>query len=104
MINEICSLINYGTVMNNIKIKLSLIAIICDTPAKSSVLNIRGHTAKNSFLRCHVIGQYENNRVYFPDLVSSLRTHDEFVKRYDSEFHNGETIISKIPMFDIIYK
>jgi len=63
--------------------------MLCDTPAKSFILNIRGHTSKYSCLRC----QYENNHVYFPDLIYSLRTHDDFVAYLDSEFHYGETVL-----------
>lgn len=101
-VDELCLLINEGVTINNITIKVLLNAIICDTPAKSFILNIRGHTAKKSCLRCHTIGQYENNRVYFPDLTFSLRTHDDFVAYTDSEFHYGETVLSKLPKFDII--
>lgn len=101
-VDELCLLINKGVTINNITIKVLLNAIICDTPAKSFVLNIRGHTAKKSCLRCQTIGQFENNRVYFPDLTFSLRTHDDFVAYTDSDFHYGETVLSKLPKFDII--
>lgn len=101
-VDELCTLINVGTVVNNININILLKAIICDTPAKSYILNVRGHTSKNACLRCYTIGQYENNRVCFPDLTANLRTHSDFIAYSDSEFHCGETIISKIPKFDII--
>jgi len=101
-VDELCTLINVGIVVNNVHIKVLLKAIICDAPAKSYILNFRGHTAKNSCLRCSTIGQYENNRVYFPDLTSNLRTHRDFVACIDTEFHCGETVISKILEFDII--
>lgn len=103
LVTELCLLIDNGLVYNNIHVKVELRAIICDTPAKSYILNIKGHTAKNSCLRCHTIGLYDNNRVYFPEINSYLRTHNEFVSYIDSSFHCGETILTKIPNFDIIF-
>jgi len=36
-VDELCTLINVGTVVNNININILLKAIICDTPAKSYI-------------------------------------------------------------------
>ncbi|KAE9523161.1 hypothetical protein AGLY_016446 [Aphis glycines] len=101
-VDELYTLINVGIVVNNVHFKVLLKAIICDALAKSYILNFRGYTAKNSCLKCSTIGQYENNRVYFPDLISNLMTHRDFVACIDTEFHCGETVVSKIPEFDII--
>lgn len=101
-VDELCDLINNGIIINSLKFKVILKAIICDSPAKASILNIRGHTAKNSCLRCHAVGEFDNNRVYFPHFISSIRTHEEFVQCIDLEFHYGETVLSRIPMFNII--
>jgi len=101
-VNEICVLINDGVMYNNIHVKLHLKALICDAPAKSFALNFRGHTGKKSCIRCHTIGSFENNRIYFPQLNAPLRTHDEFKLYSDSDFHCGKTILVDIPKFDII--
>jgi len=86
-IDELCELINVGYVYNNVQINVILAAIICDTPAKSFILNIKGHTGKHSCLRCQTVGIWsnENKSVYFPDGSSSLRNHDDFVSYSDPE-------------------
>lgn len=101
-VNELCILNDVGITIKDKKINVVLKAIICDSPAKAYVLNIHHHTAKNSCLRCHTIGKYENNRVYFPDLSASMRNHTEFISYSDKDFHCGETILTKIPNFDLI--
>jgi len=101
-VNELCILINTGAMYNNKNVKILLEALIRDTPAKSFILNLKGNTAKNSCIRCLTVGEYENNRVYFPHLNSNLRTHDNFISYSDSNFHSGSTILTKVPQFDII--
>ncbi|KAF0689181.1 Uncharacterized protein FWK35_00037435, partial [Aphis craccivora] len=101
-VNELCILNDVGITIEGKKINVVLKAIICDSPAKAFVLNIHHHTAKNSCLRCHTIGKYENNRVYFPDFSASMRNHTEFISYSDNDFHCGKTILTKIPNFDII--
>jgi len=103
-VNELSSLVIDGFVFENKLIKVLLKGLICDTPAKSYVLNVKDHTGKNSCLRCHTVGIYDKNdhRVYFPELYSPIRTHDAFISYEDSEFHRGETSFSMIPKFNII--
>lgn len=103
-VDELCEIINTGIIYNNVKINILLNAIICDTPAKSYILNIKGHTGKHSCLRCKTVGQWsnENKSVYFSDITSSFRNHDEFVSYIDSNFHCGETILTRIPKFDLV--
>lgn len=106
-VNELCNLINNGVEYeyNNYsayKIKVVLKALICDIPAKSYILNVKGHTGKKSCVRCHILGEYDNNRVYFPNLNSPLRTHNDFIAYTDTEFHSGPTILVNIPEFDLV--
>lgn len=72
-IDELCELVNVGFVYNNVQIHVILAAIICDTPAKSFILNIKGHTCKHSCKGCQTVGLWsnENKSVYFPHGSSS---------------------------------
>ncbi|CAI6353927.1 unnamed protein product [Macrosiphum euphorbiae] len=97
---ELCILNYVGTIIKGNNINVMLKAILCDSPAKAYVLNIHHHTAKNSCLRCHDIGKYENKRVYFPDSSASMRNYTEFISYSDKYFHCGETILTNIPKFD----
>jgi len=101
-VNEINNIVNNDVVVNNILVKVILKAIICDVPAKSYILNVKGHTGKKSCVRCQITGEYENNRVYFPTLNSPLRTHDDFIAYSDKEFHSGHTLLTNIPKFDLV--
>lgn len=103
-VDELCEIINTGIIYYNVKIVILLNTIICDTPAKSYILNIKGHTGKHSCLRCKTVGKWsnENNSVYFPDITSSFRNLDEFVSYIDSNFHCGKTILTRIPKFDLV--
>ncbi|XP_050066104.1 uncharacterized protein LOC126555188 [Aphis gossypii] len=102
-VNELCDLINIGVVSNNTHFKVILKALICDTPAKSYILNVKRHTGKKSCVRCIISGQYENNRVFFPLLNLPLRTHDDFIAHSDTEFHSGHTILVNIPKFNLVH-
>lgn len=93
---------NDGVMIKGNKIKVSLQAVICDAPAKAFVFNIRGHTGKHSCQRCHSIGKWGYNRVYFPDIDSNLRTHEEFISYSDNEFHVKHTIMANIPNFNLV--
>lgn len=75
-VNEIRFLITDGIVYNNEHVKIHLNALICDAPAKTFVLNFKGHTGKNSCIRCHTVSSFGNNRIYFSQLESPLRTHN----------------------------
>jgi len=91
-----------GFIYNGKCVKIILKGLICDAPAKSFVLNIKGHNGKHSCLRCLNVGHWINNRVFFPELKSTLRTHDDFITYSDQLFHTGVTILSEISSFDVV--
>lgn len=99
---ELKELINTGIKVNDKYITVNLYALICDAPAKSFILNFKGHNVKNSCLRCMCIGERKDSRTYFSNLDAPLRTHASFITYTDCEFHIGKTIIDEIPQFDII--
>ena len=66
------------------------------------VKNIFGHNSKKGCERCHVRGEYYNNRMIFEDINSVKRTHDEFKMQSDILHHKGLSILLKLKIFDII--
>jgi len=60
-------------------ITIVLHALICDIPAKSFVLNSKGHTGFNSCTRCITNGIWCNNRTCFPDLEAPLRSQSIYI-------------------------
>nr|CAI5838592.1 unnamed protein product [Callosobruchus analis] len=101
---EAVELINNGFIYNNTNYIFKIKAIICDAPAKSFMLCIKGHTGFSSCTKCHITGDYVNNRVCFPETDRlRLRSHAEFIQKFDEEHHIGTSIIEKLPKFDIIH-
>lgn len=86
-------------------VAVRLEALVCDAPAKSFVLNVKGHGGYNSCSKCTISGEYVNNRICFPyqdNRLStlSLRSDELFINgAYEDDFQLGQTVLSKIPYF-----
>lgn len=65
-IDEMKSLITNGIKIKNIAIKIALKGVICDSPARAFVLNVKTHSGYHSCSKCVQQGQYINKRVCFP--------------------------------------
>lgn len=100
-VEECVALINdvftFGGKLYNIRIS----ALICDAPAKSLVLQIKGHGGYNSCSKCKIKGEYLNNRVCFPpqNIDENLLRKDEDYLGEDEEFLLGKSLLLKIPHF-----
>lgn len=106
-VTEALDLINNGMFLNNHTIKISIDLICCDTPAKSFILKVKGHSGFSSCTRCHIEGEYINNRVCFPysSIKSTERTHEEYVSGLDEYFHTSviaKSILVDLPNIDIV--
>lgn len=78
------------------------ISIICDTPAKSFILQVKGHTDYSSCTKCTTKVDFRNNTVCFPQINASLRTDLEFTSKTYKNFYIGTSIIEEIPNFDLV--
>lgn len=112
-VEELIGLIKNGFGEN--KISISYSAIICDAPAKSFILYLKGHTGYNSCTKCLIKGEYINRKnkrngkkrrgtVCFPGIGPfRMKTNKGFAdnayKEYDSK---KETILKEIPKFGCI--
>lgn len=78
---------------------------MCDAPAKSFVLKIKGHAGFFSCTRCETEGQYMRNRLCFPEINALKRTHESFKNKLQEQHHLTNTTMTKlinIPNLDII--
>ncbi|CAN7945711.1 unnamed protein product, partial [Ixodes hexagonus] len=102
-VQELSELLEEGVCINGTKIALRVGTFICDAPAKSFVLCIKGHTGYYSCTKCTVRGTYMNGRVCFPDLTASLRTDADFRSVSQEEHHldTGPSILLELPV-DIV--
>lgn len=106
-VTEAIDLINNGIHLNNHNLKISIDMICCDTPAKSFILKVKGHSGFSSCTRCHIEGEYINNRVCFPyaSTKSIERTHETYLLGLDEDYHASVVSISnlvELPNFDIV--
>lgn len=104
-IEEARDLVINGIEINN-SIKKVLIHMFCtDAPAKSFILNTKGHTGFYSCTRCTQDGKYINNRMSFPFKESGYkkRTHDDYVNM-TQELHHVSTLsdLIHVPGIDIV--
>lgn len=84
------------------KVQIILDVFCCDVPAKSFVLETKGHSGYFSCSRCKIEGEYLNRGVCFPDLNFVKRTHEQFVNKEQEEHHIGSSILINIPNINII--
>lgn len=96
-------------------IKVSCSSLICDAPAKSFVLYLKGHTGYNSCSKCLITGEYvkpketkgkkkKKGNVCFPGSGPfQMKTDEGFLRNDYNEFDTGnETIFKRVPGFGCI--
>lgn len=67
-------------------------AFICDAPARSSVLNIQGHSGYFPCHKCYIEGVHIDGRLAFPNLHSKPRSGQEFRDKVGPGHHHGGPI------------
>ncbi|KAB0801046.1 hypothetical protein PPYR_00215 [Photinus pyralis] len=102
-INDAVLFTNNGFMYKNRTIPFRVNAIICDVPAKSFITFTKGHSGYNSCSKCHIEGEYVNNRVCFYN-SSNVRSRcdTDFRQKLDEEHHTGTSILEILPNFDMI--
>ena len=101
-ISELNYIINNGIYIDGKTIKICLDSIICDAPARAMLKATVGHNAKNGCERCHVKGEYIENRIIFRDINATERTHELFIQKYDTTYHKSDSNLLNINNFNII--
>lgn len=82
--------IKNGIIFNGMKYYIKFRAFICDAPARSFVLQIKGHSGYSACTKCSTKGTYVLNRVTFPEVNATLRTDQTFSNRDDKNHHHRE--------------
>jgi len=105
LVTELINLCTHGIDLSLGKKKVVVEAICCDAPAKSYILNIKGHTGFSSCTRCKIVGVFLERRVCFPDVLNVKRTHNEFLDRYDEDYQTSDSIsiLSKVPGINMVH-
>ncbi|RLU16246.1 hypothetical protein DMN91_012006 [Ooceraea biroi] len=101
-VNDALLVYEHGIEIGDIIVPFSIKYFILDAPAKSFVLNVKGHTGYNSCTKCHVKGLNDHGRVYFMDKNAQKRTNEEFRLHTDHEYHLGISELERLPNIDLI--
>ncbi|KAK3914307.1 Glutamate decarboxylase 2 [Frankliniella fusca] len=97
-VQEISPLCADGLEYNGKIVKVRVCCAVCDAPAKSFVLNTKGHNSYNGYSKCTVKGNYIDHTMSFPCLDAPLRSDESFKAREQTHHHNGHTF-NDIPYF-----
>lgn len=107
-VEELIPLVQRGFYSNifHLNIKIHVKAMVCDAPAKSFILNIKGHNGYSNCTKCTIYGEYINFKMCFPyekRSMRALRTDDDFVRQTDSDYHQVErTILLSVPNLGLV--
>jgi len=103
---EAKELLTNGIDVHGHKKKVFIHAFVCDAPARSYILKIKGHSGYFSCTRCLFEGENCESRVCFPysNNKSAERTHDMYVNMTNEEHHVGKTTskLTELPGIDLI--
>lgn len=101
-VDEAVSLCSEGMFVNGMHYSVCVKHIICDAPAKSFILNVKGHTGYSSCTKCYVEGEYRERRICFADTNAQKRTDIDFLSHRDDGYHLGPSLLEKIPRFGLV--
>ncbi|XP_073669952.1 uncharacterized protein [Paramisgurnus dabryanus] len=71
------------------KIFVKLDSVICDTPARAFIKNIKSHNGYFGCDKCGQKGEYLSGRMTFPLVSFPLRTDESFAQKHNEEHHLG---------------
>lgn len=90
-----------GITIRSIIHKFRISSLICDTPAKSYILKIKGHSGYFSCTKCTLEGDFGNN-LHFTEITFEKRTDQSFRLKTQPEHHIGTSLLEQIPYFNMV--
>jgi len=97
-ISEFRSLCAVDIKCNNKVYTVSLTAVICDTPARAFVKNVKGHAGYFGCDKCKQEGVYTDGRMTFPETSAELRTDHSFRTVSDDDHRMGHSPLCELPI------
>ncbi|KYN21133.1 hypothetical protein ALC57_06525, partial [Trachymyrmex cornetzi] len=101
-IDECTQLSCNGITIDSIRYNFKVSMLICDTPAKSLVLAIKGHSGYYSCPKCTIAGDMYHNVMCFIETDCTKRTDISFRNEEQPEHHVGSSSFLNLPNFDMI--
>ncbi|KAJ8677929.1 hypothetical protein QAD02_013716 [Eretmocerus hayati] len=101
-VNEAIEVVNSGLTFNNAEYIVIIHALVCDTPAKSFILKVKGHMGYFSCTKCEIEGDHIDS-VCFPGPAATPRTDEKFKNNeYQEDYQQGETVLNEIPKLGLV--
>lgn len=97
LIEDILNILNNGIVVDGRLFTFSISQIICDAPAKSYILNVKGHMAYFGCSMCTEEGDYLRGMT-FPGINAPRRTDESFRSKLNEEYHRGPSPLERLPI------
>jgi len=97
---EAKDLLTNGISINSIHLKVTIKGLVCDTPAKSFVLNTKRRSDFSTCSRCTIEGNFQN-RMYFSYSKNKCpkRTHESYAQMVYENYH---VILVELPGFNLV--
>ena len=96
LVSELAMLQSSGLHVVDRVYTLKVTAVVCDTPARAFVKNIKGHSGYSGCDKCVQEGSYVENRMTFPETSAALRTDESFGVMMDEEHHLGPSPLNTL--------
>lgn len=101
-VQEAIELCENGIIIGKELYKFLIRFIICDAPAKSFILGVKGFSGFNSCTKCVTKGKTKKNRRCFPKLNAKRRTDRDFLNYRDKKYHEKRTCLDSIPGLGLV--
>lgn len=88
-LNDILNIIQLGIQINGRLFNITIGHIVCDAPAKSYILNVKGFNAYFGCNTCTDEGTYIDGRMAFLSMGSSIRTNESFRNKTNEYYIKG---------------
>ncbi|CAI6343825.1 unnamed protein product [Macrosiphum euphorbiae] len=97
-LSDLLILLNSGLNVDGNIYQFEVGHIVCDSPAKSFLLNVKAFNAYFGCTSCTQEGSYINNRMAFLEIESPLRTDISFRSKTQEEYHKGSSPLELLPI------
>jgi len=101
-LKDILNLIQFGIQINYRWFNFKIGHIVCDAPAKSYLLNVKGFNAYFGCNTCTDEGTFIDGRMTFLSMDSLQRTNESFRNKTNEYYHKGPEEVSKYLLINIL--
>jgi hypothetical protein len=96
---ELTNLTDNGFSFQEMLIKIRKVIFICDSPARSFLLNTKGHASFNGCHWCRQVGYFSHDRVAYQTTLGSLRTDNDYKNFKESNQIRDTPLRKVVPLY-----